>query len=267
MRRIPLSLTRNNLPWHRSLINQSRDGSDTFNKTSNAISDMKVLVINGSPRGDRGATAGVLKPFIEGMESAGASVEVLNLPRLKINPCRGCFDCWWKTPGVCVQNDDMKDILPKLADADLTVYATPVYVDGMTGPMKTFMDRSIPLLEGKWELRDNHCRHPLREGTKSSKIALVSVSGFTELDNFNPLVMHMKAAALNMNREFVGAVLRPCAWIIPEGEKRGAKYDDIGKALNEAGRQIVNEGKISKDTLNIIARELIPREQILDWFG
>jgi multimeric flavodoxin WrbA len=227
---------------------------------------MKVLVINGSPRGDRGATAGVLKPFIEGMEKAGAHVELLKLPKLKISPCRGCFDCWWKTPGVCVQKDDMKDILPKLADADLTVYATPVYVDGMTGLMKTFMDRSLPLLEGKWELRNNHCRHPLREGTKPGKVALVSVSGFTELDNFDPLVMHMRAAALNMKREFAGAVLRPCAWIIPEGEKRGETYDDVVEALQDAGRQLVRNGRMTQETLNTISRELVPREQIFERF-
>ncbi|MFW9968474.1 MAG: flavodoxin family protein [Candidatus Thorarchaeota archaeon] len=228
---------------------------------------MQVLVINGSPRGERGATASVLKPFIEGMEGAGAKVELVNLPRLKINPCRGCFDCWWKTPGICVQNDDMKNMLPKLADADLTVYATPVYVDGMTGQLKTFMDRSIPLLEGKWELRENHCRHPLREGTKPSKIVLVSVSGFTELDNFDPLVTHMKAAALNMGREFVGAVLRPCAWVIPEGEKRGDSYEDIIAALRDAGSQIVSTGSLATDTLDTISRELVPRKLIFEWFG
>jgi hypothetical protein len=37
---------------------------------------MKVLVLNGSPRGERGATAGVLTPFVEGMRDAGADVEV-----------------------------------------------------------------------------------------------------------------------------------------------------------------------------------------------
>jgi multimeric flavodoxin WrbA len=228
---------------------------------------MKVLVINGSPRGDRGATAGILKPFIEGMNSAGAFVELFNISRLKINPCRGCFDCWWKTPGVCVQKDDMKDMLPKLADADLVVYATPVYVDGMTGPMKIFMDRSIPLLEGKWELRDDHCRHPLREGTKAGRIALVSVSGFTELDNFDPLVVHMKAAALNMKREFVGAILRPCAWIIPVAEERGASFDDVIEALRDAGQQLVSKGEMSEDALDTISRELVPRQKILEGFG
>jgi multimeric flavodoxin WrbA len=228
---------------------------------------MKVLVINGSPRGDRGATAGVLKPFIEGMESAGADVELVNIQRLKINPCRGCFDCWWKTPGVCVQKDDMKDMLPKLADSDLTVYATPIYVDGMTGPLKIFMDRSIPLLEGKWELRDDHCRHPLREGTKAGKIVLVSVSGFTELDNFEPLVVHMKAAALNMKREFVGAVLRPCAWVIPVAEERGASFNDVIEALQDAGQQLVSKGEMSDDTLDTISRELVPRQEILKGFG
>ncbi|MFW9846945.1 MAG: flavodoxin family protein [Candidatus Thorarchaeota archaeon] len=238
-----------------------------FNRLVKASSPMKVLVINGSPRGNRGATAGVLKRFVEGMESAGAEVESVNLSRLKINFCRGCFDCWWNTPGVCVQDDDMKKMLPKLADADLQVYATPVYVDGMTGSMKTFLDRSIPLVEGKWEIRDNHCRHPLRKGTKSAKMALLSVSGFTELNNFEPLVKHMKAVALNMGREFVGAVLRPCAWVIPVAEEQGASFDDIGDALRDAGKQIVSSGKMSEDTLSIISRELVPREQILDTFG
>jgi multimeric flavodoxin WrbA len=224
---------------------------------------MKVLVLNGSPRGERGATAGALTPFVEGMRDAGADVEVVLLHKLDIKQCRGCFNCWWNTPGKCAIDDDMKDLLPRLADADIWVYATPVYVDGMTGTMKTLLDRSIPLLEGRWEVRDDHCRHPLREGTKPGKIVLVSVSGFTERDNFDPLVVHVKAAAKNFYRDFVGAVLRPNAWVLPEVQKRGVSIEDVMSALRDAGREVIASGRISDKTLDAISREVVARAEIL----
>jgi len=225
---------------------------------------MKVLVLNGSPRGERGATAGVLTPFVEGMRDAGADVEVVLLHKMDIKNCRGCFNCWWNTPGKCAIDDDMKDLLPKLADADVWVYATPIYVDGMTGTMKTFLDRSIPLLEGPWELRDDHCRHPLREGTKAGKIVLASVSGFTEMDNFEPLVTHVKAATKNFGREFVGSVLRPYAWALPEIQNRGISIEEVMSALVDAGRELATSGQISARTLDAISRELVTRAQIFE---
>jgi len=223
---------------------------------------MKVLVLNGSPRGERGATAGALAPFVEGMRDAGADVEVVLLHKLDIKQCRGCFNCWWNTPGKCATDDDMKELLPRLADADIWVYATPVYVDGMTGTMKTLLDRSIPLLEGRWELRDDHCRHPLREGTKAGKIVLFSVSGFTEMDNFEPLVAHVKAAAKNFYRNYVGAVLRPNAWALAEVQKRGISIEQVMSALRDAGRELTTNEQISNETLDAISREVVTRAEI-----
>ncbi|MDF1541398.1 MAG: hypothetical protein P1Q69_21040, partial [Candidatus Thorarchaeota archaeon] len=39
-------------------------------------------------------------------------------------------------------------------------------------------------------LKDNHCRHPRRSGKTGGKVVLVSVCGFAEKDNFDPLVVH-----------------------------------------------------------------------------
>ncbi|MHA2077735.1 MAG: flavodoxin family protein [Candidatus Thorarchaeota archaeon] len=224
---------------------------------------MKVLVMNGSPRKDRGATGGLLTHFIEGMKEAKADVEILYSKGLDLGDCRGCFNCWTSTPGKCIQDDEMTAILDMIAESDIIVLATPVYVDGMTGSLKTLLDRAIPLLHGAFELRDDHCRHALRKHVKPGKLALFSVCGFTEMDNFDPLITHVKALCKNMSREFVGSLLRPYAWIIEPGIKQGAPLGFIHEAIKQAGHQLISEGTMNEQTLATIASEIVPREEVI----
>ncbi len=88
---------------------------------------MKVLAINSSPMMDKGNTALILDPFLEGMKEAGADVELFYTRKLNINPCLGELDCWLKTPGKCIQDDDMQMLDPIMREADIIVLATPVY--------------------------------------------------------------------------------------------------------------------------------------------
>jgi len=219
---------------------------------------MKVLAFNSSPRMDKGNTALILNPFLDGMREAGAEVELLYTKKLKINACQGCFTCWRKTPGVCFQKDDMQMLHPKLGDADIWVFATPVYVDGVAGPMKNLLDRIIPRVHPFFELRDGHCRHPLREGYKKGKAVLVSNSGFWEMDNFDPLLVHMRAMCKNMDSEFAGALLRPHGEALRPMLEMGVPLDDIFQAAKEAGYQLVRDGHMSTETLSIVSRELMP---------
>ena len=219
---------------------------------------MKVLAFNGSPRMDKGNTALILNPFLDGMREAGAAVELFYTKKLNINPCQGCFTCWLKTPGVCFQKDDMQMLHPKLRQADIWVLATPLYVDGMTGPMKNLVDRLIPLVQPFIELRDGHCRHPLLEARDPGKVVLVSNSGFWEMDNFDPLLVHVRAMCKNTAMEFAGGLLRPHGEALKPMMELGAPPDDVFAAAREAGRQLVREGEMSTETLNIVSRELLP---------
>jgi len=221
---------------------------------------VKILAFNCSPRMERGNTALILTPFLEGMREAGAEVEVFYTRKLRINPCTGEFNCWLKNPGKCYQDDDMNVLYPKLRGADILVFATPVYVDGVSGPMKNLMDRLVPLLQPFFELREGHCRHPLREGIKNGKVVLVSNCGFWEMDNFDPLLVHMKAFCKNAGREFAGALLRPHGPELKSMMKKGLPIGDIFEAAKEAGRQLVEDGEISAETLEVISRELVPLE-------
>ncbi len=219
---------------------------------------MKVLAFNSSPRMGKGNTAQILTPYLEGMRDVGAEVELFYTKKLEINPCQGRFRCWIKTPGNCFQKDDMQMLYPKLREADVWVLATPVYVDGMSGPLKNLLDRLIPLVQPFFELHEGHCRHLAREGVKSGKIVLVSNCGFWEMDNFDPLLAHIKAACKNVRREFAGALLRPQGSVLKRIIELGRPVDDIFEAARKAGRQLVEDGEMSADTLKIVSRELVP---------
>src|SRR5512146_583672 len=170
---------------------------------------MKVLALNSSPKMDKGNTALVLTPFLEGMRAAGAEVELFYSAQLTISPCQGEFNCWLKSPGKCYQEDDMQMLHERLREASVWVFATPVYVWGVAGPMKNVMDRLIPLIEPTISMRHGHCSHPIRQKGAPPKIVLVCNCGFWEMDNFDPLLVQFKAMCDIIGFEFAGALLRP----------------------------------------------------------
>lgn len=100
----------------------------------------KVLIISSSPR--RGGNSDLLcDQFLLGAQEAGHSAEKVFLRDHKINYCLGCGAC--NSSHVCVQQDDMKNLLEKMLDADVIVLATPVYFYTMNAQLKTFIDRCV----------------------------------------------------------------------------------------------------------------------------
>jgi multimeric flavodoxin WrbA len=201
---------------------------------------------------EEGNTAMILNPFLEGMKEAGAEVEVFYTRKMKIGPCNGDMSCWYKDPGTCGQKDDMQMLLPKLKDADVIVWASPVYYAGVTGPLKNLMDRQLPL----------HMQGEL--GSKKRKIVLVSTCGAWELSMFDPLLMQMKTLynRPDGSSDFAGALLRPMAEGMKEMVKAGEKalVEAIFRAAREAGHQLIKEGRISEELQKEVSRELMPRD-------
>jgi len=224
---------------------------------------MKVLAINSSSKMDKGNTAMILNPFLEGMKEEGAEVELFYTKKLNINPCMEELNCWLKTPGKCYQNDDMNILYPKIDEVDVIVFASPVYVDGVTGPMKNLIDRMLPRVEPYFEIRDGHCRHPVRGGPKALKFVLVSNCGFWEKDNFDPMLVHMKAFCKNASTEFAGALLRPHGEAMAIMLGMGKPIADIFEAAKEAGRQLAKGQPMSQETLDTVSRELMPRDMYM----
>ncbi|HIZ76747.1 MAG TPA: flavodoxin family protein [Firmicutes bacterium] len=99
----------------------------------------KILVVVGSPRVG-GNTDQLADAFMRGLRENNHSVKKIHLAKVKVNPCLGCEQCFRNgTP--CVQKDDMNDILKDVEQADLIVFACPVYFSNLTAQMKMFIDR------------------------------------------------------------------------------------------------------------------------------
>jgi multimeric flavodoxin WrbA len=222
---------------------------------------MKVLAFNSSPNMQNGNTALILNPFLQGMKQAGAEVDLYYTKNMKINPCQADYACIMRTKGKCIQQDDMQQVYPKLKEADIIIFATPLYFDGMTATMKTLIERLwLPSGTPFLELRDGRVRHPISKETKKAKIVLISNCGFWEMDNFVSLLAHMKAICENTDLEFAGALLRPHGPTLNMMLKMGAQVQDVLDAAKDAGRQLVTEGKMAEETLNVVSRQLIPLE-------
>jgi multimeric flavodoxin WrbA len=146
----------------------------------------------------------MIEALERGLTSAGAEVTKRNVYKLDIRPCRSCVTCMRTTPGICAQKDDMASLLHLVAQSDLLMLVTPIYLDGMTGSMKTFIDRLIPLFQEGAEVRDGRVGHPIREDVKRGKIGLMSACSWPEQDTFDPLVSHVKAICRNLGRKYAG---------------------------------------------------------------
>ncbi|MGE4518370.1 MAG: flavodoxin family protein [Desulfobacteraceae bacterium] len=224
---------------------------------------MKILFINGSPTKKKGMTDIAIDLLIQGAREAGAETEKIYLADKKINYCTGCFSCWLKTPGTCIYKDDMPEILGKIKNADILLLGTPLYVDGMTAQTKTFVDRIIPLVEPEFEMVDGHYRHAKRLDSVPD-IALLSVCGFYELDNFDGLVDHVKRICKNFRSDYLGAVLKPYSYSLVMDELVPEHVTEIKNALVKAGAELAQNKRFEGETLDKIASQPFKAEDALN---
>ncbi len=220
---------------------------------------MKILAINGSPHMDKGSTALVLNSFLDGIRSAGGAVEIFYTRELNIQSCNGDLSCRLKHPGDCMIKDDMEMLYPKFRDADVIVYASPVYDSSITAPLKNLIDRMLPLGQPLMEIRDGHTHQPSPEGSKPQKVVLVSSCAYWEADNFDPVIVWMEAFCRSWSKEYVGALLRPHGDALRPMMDMGMPVGDVIQSAKDAGCQLVTDGRMSEETLKAVSRELLPQ--------
>ena len=110
----------------------------------------KVLIISASARRNSNSDA-LADSFMEGAKAAGHDVEKVSLADKKIGFCKGCFACL--KLGKCIIADDAPEITEMIGNADVIVWATPIYYYEMSGQMKTLLDRMNSLYPSDYRFR------------------------------------------------------------------------------------------------------------------
>lgn len=226
---------------------------------------MKIVVFNGSPRMENGNTHVMVEGFLKGAKEAGAETEMVFLFKKKIKYCLGCFDCWLKTPGKCVQKDEMEPLLSLFINADVVVFATPVYLDNVTGIMKTFMDRLIPLAEPHFE-KDRHGEYRHRKRYKQyPRLAVIANCGFAEQSHFQVLRLLFRRIARNLHSEVIAEIYRGGGEIlkldVPMLIPLVEQYKEI---LKKAGRELVTEGTLSEQMKAELEKPIVPYDLYME---
>jgi multimeric flavodoxin WrbA len=220
---------------------------------------MKITVFNGSPRQDRGNTHVMVSEFLKGAKEAGAEVENVFLAGKEIKSCIACYACWTKTPGKCIHNDDMAGLLERYLASDVVVFASPLYVDNVTGIMKNFMDRLIATGDPHMERDGNgECRHrKLHE--KPLGIVAISNCGFPEQSHFQVLRVLFVRMARNLSCDVVAEIYRGGGGLltssVPEVRQAVDRYREL---LRTAGREVVRMRHLSQETAAELEKPLIP---------
>lgn len=102
---------------------------------------MKKVVIFTSSFRDDGNSNTLALAFKEGAESAGNQVEIISLKQNHIAPCIGC--CYCQVHGECFMKDKLNDLLDKIIDCNVFVFASPTYYYSVSGNLKNFIDRTF----------------------------------------------------------------------------------------------------------------------------
>lgn len=216
---------------------------------------MKVLVINGSPKSEQSATMHLTHAFLEG--AGWSNAEIIDISKINVKGCTGCFSCWEKTPGKCVIGDDMIDILPKLIEANVVITSFPLYGCFFPGQLKCFMDRMLPLAMPQMDKDAEAGGHPSRYDLSKQRRFYISTCGFwTAEGNYDSIIKLFERGGTVNHREFSIFCGQGGMFGVPETDELTQAYLDI---VRRAGSEFA-AGGISEEAQMLLTQPILPRE-------
>lgn len=186
--------------------------SDSDNRKE---SKMKILVLTGSPR-KNGNSNILVDNFIKGAEENGHKVVRFDAAFKNVHPCMACDRCGMS--GECVFKDDFGFVKENIVDADMVVFATPMYYFGISAQLKTIIDRFYSI-NGKIHT--------------PKKSALFMTYADTRAIEAEPIKKHYETLLNYLSWTNVGEIIAPGVWLA--GSINQTKYPktayELGKNL------------------------------------
>jgi multimeric flavodoxin WrbA len=179
----------------------------------------KILAINGSYR-DGGITDQAVSGLLEDLQAMEANVEHIKLRDYPIEFCMNCRQCMQQpgdTPGRCVRNDGMSELVRKVEDADGYVLAAPTNFSSVTAVFKRFSERLA--VYGYWPWGQSA---PVFRKTKLAKKPAILISSCAAPGLLGRLTYgtnrNLRVAAKTMGGKIVGSMVTGLISQEPEPE-------------------------------------------------
>lgn len=209
-------------------------------------SPIKLLAISGSPR-KNGNSQFLLDTVLQCVKDQKFDVEVtcISLAEYKISPCLGCLACY-KNGGKCILQDRFEEARRLWKEADSILYCTPVYVAGIPGQLKCFIDRLSNVDYGL----------PIR-GTRHMKTIGVLAQGGDFFGGGAELCM------VDIMRH---AAMMNCVYIPPDTSYIGAGgwvWDSHTNAMKEKAKLMTEDYKLTIETSRSVVKRSIEMAAIL----
>ncbi len=205
---------------------------------------MKILAMNGSPRGSRSQTLRLVQAVLDGARSAGADVEVVDICKLHIEYCNGCTVCYEQ--GECVHDDDFAALYEKMLESDGIVLGSPNYIDSVTAQIKTMLDRMADAIHCQMFIGKYGCAVSTAGGSGADDVVAYlndvlqtlganTVGGVGVVIGGDPeAIVPAEGRAYELGRKLVRAIEKKETY--PEQEKRHAAMLDRMRALIMANK-------------------------------
>ena len=217
---------------------------------------MKILVLNGSPKRENSDTMHITRAFLDGMNDvAPQDVTTIHAIDKHIEYCTGCFTCK-RNGGSCVHDDDMRSILEAILDSDLLLFSFPLHSYGIPAPLKTLLDRTLPLTSMAMRKSGDRYVHVGQADFSRLRFLMICGCGFPNSQhNFEPAVTQFKLCFPS----------RHTILTIPKSPMFNAPQAAIVtkprlNLVRQAGKQYAETGEIEATLLAEICSPMIPEE-------
>ena len=225
---------------------------------------MKLIAINGSLRREGGLTQKIIDSVFEGAISKGADCKTIRLAKCQINRCTACEYCQTKEEYTCVfeDKDDFENVISQIKDADIVLFATPIYVFQMSSLMKIFLERYHGHGKSKRiEIsRKGLMFHDFEKELREKAFVSIIVSDNIEFETTYGVREYFRTFGKFMGAEQVGEIIRNGGRIM---EKRKREQGKVYEALKRAGIELVEKKRIRRNTEKKIARNIVRVPKIL----
>ena len=218
---------------------------------------MKILVLNGSPKKEKSDTMKITNAFISGMkEFADQDVQIINTIDKHIEYCTGCFSCM-RNGGICIHDDDMKEILDRILESDLLLCSFPLYCYGMPASLKALIDRTLPLSSMAMQKVGDRYEHIGQADFSKLRYLMICGCGFPNSEhNFEPAAAQFRL--LFADNSTVVTIPESPMFNAPEAAVVTVPRLEL---VAKAGKQYAETGSIEPELLEQLCSPMIPQEQ------